>query len=52
MIAVILVILLQNNLLLKEERKKIAYRRRKVPLQTLIKLEIKKMFELTLLRIV
>ena len=49
---VIFVIPLQNNLLLKEERKKIVYRRRKVPLQKLIKLELKKMFELTSLQIV
>ena len=49
---VIFVISLQNNLLLKEERKKIAYRTRRVPLQKLIKLELKKIFELISLQIV
>lgn len=49
---VILVIPPRNNLLLNEERKKIVYRTRKVPLQKLIKLELKKMFELISLQIV
>ena len=49
---VILVIPPRNNLLLNEERKKIVYRTRRVLLQKLIKLELKKMFELTSLQIV